>query len=145
MEQTPPACSALTCSGGLLFKAGQDGFEKCALDELADDLPGAGFRISYRTRDIHPGGNFLLRPVFQQFGDPADQDLVHLTSEAPSPVLSSVVDLHILEERLDITGYSSISDVQFRYEGKDPGGYIEITVGAQDIVHGRQLSLSYFE
>ena len=54
------ACLTLACSGGLLFEAGQNGLEKCVLDELGDDLPGAGFRISYRARDIRPGGNLLL-------------------------------------------------------------------------------------
>jgi hypothetical protein len=54
------ACSTLACSGGFLFKAGQDRLEKCVLDEFCDDLPGAGFRISYRARYIRPGGNLLL-------------------------------------------------------------------------------------
>ena len=138
------ACSPFTCSGGLLFKTGQDGFEKCVFDELADDLPCAGFRIPCLARDIRSGSNLLLRPALQKLGDPSDQHLVHLMTEAPPTVFLSVVDLHILEERLDIAGNGSISDVQLRGEGKDAGGNVKIPVGAQHIVHRRQLGIPNF-
>lgn len=53
-------CSTLSCTGGLLFKAGKNRLEKCVLDELGDNLPGACFRISHTARDVCLGGNFLM-------------------------------------------------------------------------------------
>ena len=86
-----------------------------------------------------------MRPVFKYRGNPADQHLVHLVGDAAPFILSSVVNLHILEKRFHIAGNGVIFDVDLGDQGKDPGGYVEITEGPQHIVHGRQLGILDFD
>src|SRR5215475_12652900 len=103
----------------LLIEAGQDGPEEGVLDESADDLQRAGVWAVDRSGDIDLRRDLLALPVLEEPGDAPDHALVQLFQDGLVAVLRCVVDLHVLEEGLDVSAHGPLVDLDLRVEGED--------------------------
>ena len=79
--------------------------------------------------------------VFEHVGGDAHDLLVELFEDRLVLVLLGVVDLDVLEERLDVAVDPAVLDRHLGVDGEGPGRDVELAVGAEDVVDLGERSL----
>src|SRR5262249_55728509 len=119
----------------------KDRFKKSILHETQHSFPSTGLRRFNVSRDGGLGCYFFSRPILEWAGDPADKALVEFSKHAFLTILALIIDVHISAKRLYVTLDLPLPNLDFRIEGKNSAGDVEIAVGTEEIVHRAHIGI----
>jgi hypothetical protein len=85
--------------------------------------------------------DLLTGAVLEELGDASNEVFVDLPGGRLALLLLRRVDLHVLEHRLYIPRDQAVPGGELRVEEETAIGCVEPTVGAEEIVHGRNADL----
>src|SRR5438309_884212 len=119
----------------LMLETRQDRPNEGILQKASDDLPCARIGVVEGSGDVGDRSDLLALPVLENLGHTAHDDLVELLKDVLVPVLGRIVDLDVLEERLDPAIYPAMGHLDGRVEREDSFADIELPIGSKEIVH----------
>src|SRR5262245_12733310 len=117
-----------------LVESRQDRLEEGVLHEPDDRRHRADLRIVDPPEHLGLGGHFLARSILEELRDATHDVLVHLPREWLRLVLLLVVDLEVLEQRLDVARDGAFLGVELGIQIEAPGRRVEAPVCAEEVV-----------